>query len=73
MSTEEQIIGPRKKKIPLSLLKVMLIDKVICCPRRPKDEEPGEGGCLWGGIPSPAALRGACVCSAFSPLAFQQC
>lgn len=51
----------------------MLIDKVICCPRRPKDEEPGEGGCLWGGIPSPVALRGACVCSAFSPLAFQQC
>jgi len=40
MSTEEQIIGLRKrKKILLLLLKVMLIDMVICCPRMPEDEE----------------------------------
>lgn len=73
MSTEEQIIGPKKKKNPTFILKVTLIDTVICCPRKPRDEEPGEGRCLWGGIPSPVDTRGAGVCCALSPLAFQQC
>lgn len=40
MSTEEQMIGLRKKKkILLLFLKVMLIDMVICCPRMPEDED----------------------------------
>lgn len=31
-----------RKKLLLLLLRVMLIDMVICCPRTPEDEELGE-------------------------------